>query len=161
MLLRNVFTVVQPLNLALQKSVVFLCLVDIPVYLNKSYTSLKKPKPCKESRLHFIIKKIVKVISDVQTEVLFLPPSTHLHGKNYLSFSFDEFEKNVYLPFIELFIAKLKEAFQQLDFWLNFVIFDPQKLPDDLDNYGNDEVNVLASYYATDQSDTYKGQVSE
>ena len=66
------------------------------------------------------------MISDAQTETLSSPPSSHLCGKNYLSFHFDEFEKNVYLPFIELFIAKLKEAFQQLDFWLNFDIFDPE-----------------------------------
>ena len=36
LLLQDVFTVVQPLNLVLQKSVVSLCLADIPVYLNKS-----------------------------------------------------------------------------------------------------------------------------
>ena len=28
--------------------------------------------------------------------------------------------------YLSLFIAELKEAFQQLDFWLNFEIFDPE-----------------------------------
>ena len=42
MLLRDVFTEVQPLNLVLQKCVVSLCLADVPVYSNKSHTSLEK-----------------------------------------------------------------------------------------------------------------------
>ena len=161
LLLRIVFTVLQPLNLVLQKGVVSLCLADIPVYLNKSCTSLEKLKFCKESRPHFTFKKFKKMISDVQTGILSSPPSSRLRGKNSSSFSFDEFEKNVFLPFIELFIAELKEAFQQLDFWLNVVIFDTRKLPNDLQNYGNEELNALASYYAANQSDTYKDQVSE
>ena len=131
------------------------------MYLNKLYTSLEKLRSCKESRPHFTLKKFEKMISDAQTEILSSPLSLRLCGKNSSSFSFAEFEKNVYLPFIESFIAELKEAFQELDFWLNFVIFDPRKLPDDLDNYGNEELNALASCNAGNQSDTYKGQVSE
>ena len=34
-------------------------------------------------------------------------------------------------------------------------------MPDDLGNYGNEELNVLASYYAANQSSIYKSQVSE
>ena len=56
LLLRDVFTVAQPLTLVLQKSVVSLCLTDIPVYLNKPYTSLEKLQSCKESRPHFTLK---------------------------------------------------------------------------------------------------------
>ena len=101
LLLQDVYTVVQPLNLVLQKSVVSLCLADTPVYLNKSYTSLEKPKSCKDGRPHFTLKKFEKMISDAQTEILYSPPSSHLSRKNSSSFSFDEFEENAYLAFIE------------------------------------------------------------
>lgn len=50
LLLRDVFTVVQPLNLVLQKSIVVLCLADIPVYLNKSYSAFEKLKSCNVTR---------------------------------------------------------------------------------------------------------------
>ena len=60
LLLPDVFTVAQPLNLVRQESIVSLCLADIPVYLYMSYTSLEKTKSCKESRPHFTLKKLRK-----------------------------------------------------------------------------------------------------
>lgn len=60
LLLPDVFTVAQPLNLVLQESIVSLCLADIPVYLYMSYTSLEKTKSCKESRPNFTLKKLRK-----------------------------------------------------------------------------------------------------
>ena len=60
LLLPDVFTVAQPLNLVLQESIVSLCLADIPVYLYMSYTSPEKTKSCKESRPHFTLKKLRK-----------------------------------------------------------------------------------------------------
>ena len=93
-----------------------------------------------------------KIISHFLVKIMTLSSKWHFLQKLFVF---------VYLSFIESFIAELKKAFQQLDFWLNFVIFDPQKLPDNLDNYVNEELDVLASNYAENQSSTYKGQVSE
>ena len=61
------------------------------------------------------------------------------------------------------FIEIIKEAFTQLDFWLAFSIFDPRKLPKNLeveDSFGEEEINKLISWYGMQKSDTYKGKTT-
>lgn len=77
------FTEVQPLNLVLQKCVVSLCLADVPVYSNKSHTSLEKVFHFKTA---FHLKKVEKMISDAQTVILSLPPTLCLRGKKFVIF---------------------------------------------------------------------------
>ena len=88
-----------------------------------------------------------------------LPPSANLQ-KNVL-FKWDEFEENVYLKFISLFQLEIESAFNQLQFWLNFTVLDPRKLPEtisDVESYGIEEMNELVNFYGIDKKDTYKGE---
>ena len=121
LLLRDLFIAVQPLNLALHKSIVNLRLADIPVYLNKSNEGM---------------------LGDAQSKILHSPSSLRLRRKYSSFFSFVELECNVYLPFVDSLVAELKDTFTQLDFWLNFVVFDPHKMPEEANflrlwNYGD------------------------
>ena len=89
-----------------------------------------------------------------------LPPSANLQ-KNVL-FKWDEFEENVYLKFISLFQLEIESAFNQLQFWLNFTVLDPRKLPEtisDVESYGIEEMIELVNFYGIDKKDTYKGEV--
>ena len=131
MLLRDVFTEVQPLNLVLQKCVVSLCLADVPVYSNKSHTSLEKVFHFKTA---FHLKKSRK-------NDKWCPNGNSIFATNFMStwkkicyfplmnlkkmFTLIKKKKKStkkHLAFIESFIAELKEAFLQLNFWPNFVI---------------------------------------
>ena len=79
------------------------------------------------------------------------------------SFTWITFEKDVYNKFIGRFIEEVDGAFEQLESWLNFVVFDPRKLPDDkaeLNEYGNLEIDQLISFYGEEKSDEYKGKVN-
>ena len=55
-----------------------------------------------------------------------------------------------YPCFITRFVEEIKETFTQLDFWLAFSVFDPRKLPENLeaeDSYGEEEIHILISWY--------------
>ena len=55
-----------------------------------------------------------------------------------------------YPCFITRFVEEIKETFTQLDFWLAFSVFDPRKLPENLeaeDSYGEEEIHKLISWY--------------
>ena len=137
MLLRDVFTEVQPLNLVLQKCVVSLCLADVPVYSNKSHTSLEKVFHFKTA---FHLKKSRKNdkwcpngnsifatnFMSTWKKICYFPL---MNLKKMFTFFFFFLQKKKkkkstkkHLAFIESFIAELKEAFLQLNFWPNFVI---------------------------------------
>ena len=155
MLLRDVFTEVQPLNLVLQKCVVSLCLADVPVYSNKSHTSLEKvfhfktafhlkksrknDKWCPNGNSIFATnfmstwKKIcyfpLMNLKKMFTFFFFFFNWDSLHARlnsHYEAWSYMKKKKKKstkkHLAFIESFIAELKEAFLQLNFWPNFVI---------------------------------------
>ena len=56
---------------------------------------------------------------------------------------------------------KIESAFIQLQFWLNFTVFDPKKLPETISNvesFGIEEINKLVNLYGADKKDTYKGE---
>ena len=98
-----------------------------------------------------------------KTEIQSLPPSTRTHTSSR-PFAFEEFEENIYRPFLDRFVDEVKEAFNQLDFCLGFVVFDPRKLPqkkDALNNYGITEIEELLSHYGRHQSDECKNEVSK
>ena len=72
-----------------------------------------------------------------EEQMLSLPPSANL--RNSIKFSFEQFCDKTYPRFITQFVEEIKEAFTHLDFWLAFSIFDPCKLPKNLeveDSYG-------------------------
>ena len=64
-----------------------------------------------------------------------------------------------FYPFVDAFIEEINEAFEQLQFWVNFIIFDPRKLPkakEELKIYGNKKLSELLSYYAVSKTDVFK-----
>ena len=141
-MLRDVFEVLQLLNLVLQMVDGSLCLADIPLYLNKTLQELKKLqnsdccKWCQE-------KKFNELKTLANNEVLNMPPSANLCNAN--QFDFDSFIQITYMLFIERFTEEITEAFEQLDFSLSFVIFGSGKLPtdeEDFTEYGMSELDM-------------------
>ena len=56
---------------------------------------------------------------------------------------------------VKRFTEEITEVFEQLDVWLSFIIFDPRKLPKDVEDftkYGVPELDKLSERYgeATD-----------
>ena len=69
----------------------------------------------------------------------------------------------MYRKFVSSFKAEIDAAFDQLEFWLTFIVFDPIKLPEareDLDVYGRLEKDDLTSFFGQDKTDVYKGKSS-
>ena len=69
-----------------------------------------------------------------------LPPSSCTLSNQQL-FEWEQFETNVYMPFLYVFTKEVEAAFSQLDFWMEFNILDPRALPEELnllDEYGVD-----------------------
>ena len=53
-------------------------------------------------------------------------------------------------------IEEIKEAFELFEFWLNFEIFDPRKLPQsksDLMSFGNKQLTQLLTHYGVSKTD--------
>ena len=153
-MLRYVIEAVQTFNLILQKGDDSLCLADIPVYLNKTLQGLKKLKNsncrkwCQE-------KKFNKLKTLANDEALNMPPSANLRNAN--QFDFDSFIQSTYILFIEGLTKEITEAFEQLDFWLSFVISDPRKLPTE---YTMPELDKLSLWYGEAKIDCVNGEVS-
>ena len=106
MLLRDVFTEVQPLNLVLQKCVVSLCLADVPVYSNKSHTSLEKVFHFKTA---FHLKKSRK-------NDKWCPNGNSIFATNFMS----TWKKICYFP-----LMNLKKMFT---FFFFYLVFTPCKV---------------------------------
>ena len=160
LMLRDVSKAVQSLNLVLQKGGGSLCLADIPVYVNKTLQRLKKlensdcHKRCQE-------KKFNELKTLANDEVLNMPPSANLCNTN--QFDFDSFIQSTYMLFSERFTEEITEAFEQLDFWLSFVIFNPRKFPrdeEDFTKYGMSELDKLSLWYGEAKIDRMNGEVS-
>ena len=110
-----------------------------------------------ENRQWFTDEKFSYLQEIAAEETLSLPPSSNL--RNACKFSFERFRDKTFPSFINRFIEEIKEAFKQLDFWLSFCIFDPRKLPADLehlDSYREYELEKLISWYGPLKSDTFK-----
>ena len=58
---------------------------------------------------------------------------------------------------------KSKKPSHNLTFWLAFSVFDPRKLPENLeveDSYGEEEIHKLIPWYGIQKSDTYEGKTT-
>ena len=76
-----------------------------------------------------------------------------------LNFHSKIFRDETYPRFIMQFVEEIKEALTQLDVWFAFSVFDPRKLPENLeveDSYGEEEIHN--SWYGVQKSDTYEGK---
>ena len=159
LLLRDVFAAIAPLNLALQKSHESLCLSDIKTYVEKSQNSLQNLLDNK--RPWFVKSNFDELKQNALEQIGSLFPWANFRKLG--TFKWDDFEKNVYCKFVHSFKVEIDGAFDQLAFWLNFIVFDPRKLPesrDDLDAYGRPEIDDLTSFYGQDKTDVYKGKSS-
>lgn len=147
------------MNLALQKSHESLCLSDVKTYVEQSQNSLQKL--LEDKRPWFVKSKFDELKRKASEQTGSLPPSANLRKSG--TFKWDDFEKNVYSKFVRSFKAEIDGAFDQLQFWLKFIVFDPRKLPEtmeDLDDYGRSEIDDLTSFYGQDKTDVYKGKSS-
>ena len=67
-------------------------------------------------------------------------------------------------PFVDAFIEGINESFEQLQFRVNFTIFDPRKLPkakEELKMYGNEKFSELLSHYAASKTDVFKANTNQ
>ena len=74
-------------------------------------------------------------------------------------FNWESFMNAIFHPFVDAFIEEINEAFEQFQFWVNFSILDPRKLPkakEELKMYGNKELSELLSHYAVSKTDILK-----
>ena len=100
---------------------------------------------------------------DFSKEAITLLPPSFLIGSFQQLFEWEQFEANVYLPFLVAFMNEVEAVFPQLDFWMAFNILDPRAFPDALDlldEYGVDELDKLLSHYGDDKFDIYNGDES-
>ena len=70
--------------------------------------------------------------------------------RNRKQFDFGSFIQNRYRLFIKRFTEENKETFEQLNFWLSFIITDPSKLPMDAEDFtesGMSELDNLSEWY--------------
>ena len=77
-----------------------------------------------------------------------MPLSANVH--NTTQFDSGSFIQNRYKLFIKRFPEEITEAFEQLDFWLSFIIFNPSKIPmdaEDFTEYGVPELDKLSEWY--------------
>ena len=68
------------------------------------------------------------------------PVSANLCNTN--QFDFGSFIQNRCKVFIKRFTEEITEAFEQLDFWLSFIIFDLSKLPMGTEDFTESGVNL-------------------
>ena len=136
-------------------------LSDILIYLSKTLQGLEKledPDRCNWCQE----EEFARLKTLAKDEALSMPPSANLRSSN--QFDFNSFIENTYLPFIERFTSEINDAFEQLDFWLCFVIFDPRKPPkntEDFNEYGICEIDNLAEWYGEAKTDRMNSEVSQ
>ena len=107
-MLRDIFARVQSLNLALQKSGESLVLADIAVYLDKTMSFLEKLKSV--NRRLFFAKPNFNNFNFSKEAMASLLPSSCTQWNQQL-FEWKQFEANVYMPFLDVFIKEVEAVF--------------------------------------------------
>lgn len=156
LMLMEVFQCTAPLNLVLQKGEGALCLSDLPTYLELTLSHLTS---IKETCKWFTLEKFNELKNVADEQIQSLPPAARLRGSD--SFVWETFKTESFYPFIDRMIEEIKEAFEQFEFWLNFEIFDPRKLPQsksDLMSYGNEQLAQLLTHYGVSKTDRLDGK---
>ena len=101
------------------------------------------------------------MVCKVQQQTLSLPPSARLWCAD-TSFGW-EHVTDVFKKLLSAFIEQLDVAFEQIEFWMAFDIFDPCKLPEkkeDLIQYSNNGLQDLGEYYGTQKANRLEGKVN-
>ena len=131
LLLLEVFCCVKPLILSFQKSHGSICLTDAQTYAELSMNNLVQVSEDENKRVFFKKEKHDKMMEIAAEETLNLPATAWLRAGD--PFSFEDYEFNTFNPFIQDFRGEITDAFSQMSFWSNFSIFDPRKIPEDLE----------------------------
>ena len=105
----DIFAKVQSLNLALQKSGESLVLADIAVYLDKTMRFLEKLKTVNR-RLFFAKQNLNNLFNFSKEAMASLPPSSCTQWNQQL-FEWKQFEANVYMPFLDVFMKEVEAVF--------------------------------------------------
>ena len=155
LMLLEVFECTAPLGLALQKGAGTLCLSDIPTYVELTISQLVFAK---ETKKWMTCEKFEELRNSAEEEILTLPVTARVRSAD--NFCWESFMTKTFYPFIDRFIEEIKDAFSQLEFWVNFEIFDPRKLPslkENLAPYGQKELTQLLSHYGVAKNDVFNG----
>ena len=160
LMLHNVFEAITLLNLVLQTGHEQLCLTDIKTYVRVTRSELQnlmagETKWFKEENFDDMVCK-------AQQQTLSLSPSARLWSAN-TSFGWEYYVTDVFEKFLSTFIEQLDVAFEQIEFWMAFDIFDPRKLPEkkeELIQYGNNRLQDLGEYYGTQKVNRLEGKVN-
>ena len=97
---------------------------------------------------------------DLESSDLTTRPSLH-EWEHY--FGWEHYVTDVFEKFLSAFIEQSDVAFEQIEFWMAFDIFDPLKLPEkkeDLIQYGNNKLQDLGEYYGTLKVSRFEGKVN-
>ena len=101
------------------------------------------------------------MVCKVQQQTLSLPPSARLWCAD-TSFGWEHYVTDVFKKLLSAFIEQLDVAFEQIEFWMAFDIFDPRKLPEkkeDLIQYSDNELWDLGEYYGMWKVNRFEGKV--
>ena len=154
LMLLEVFECTGPLGLLLQKGNGTLCLADIPTYFELTKSRLISRR---EEREWLTLKKLRELKNLAEEEILSLPVSARVRRTN--QFNWESFMNETFHPCVAAFIEEIKEAFEQLQFRVNFTIFDPRKLlkaKEELKMCGNKELSEFLSHYPVSKAAVFK-----
>ena len=160
LMLRDVFKAIAPPNLVLQTGNEQLCLTDVITYVLLTRSKLEnlmagEMKWFKEENFDDMACK-------AQQQTLSLPPSVRLWSAD-TSFRWEHYVTDVFKKLLSGFIEQLDVAFEQVEFWMAFGIFDPRKLPEkkeDLIQYANNELQDLGEHHGTWKVNRLEGKVN-
>ena len=103
------------------------------------------------------LKKLRELKNLAEEEILSLPVSARVRRTN--QFNWESFMNETFHPCVAAFIEEIKEAFEQLQFRVNFTIFDPRKLlkaKEELKMCGNKELSEFLSHYPVSKAAVFK-----
>ena len=156
---RNAFEAIAPLNLVLQTGNKQLCLTDVKTYVHVTRSELENLRAGETK--WFKEKNFDDMVCKTQQQTLSLPPSARLRSAD-TSLGWEHYVTAVFKKFLSEFIVQLDVAFEQLEFWMAFDIFDPRKLPEkkDLIQYGNNKLQDLGEHYGMQKVNRFEGKVN-
>ena len=160
LMLRDVFKAIAPPNLVLQTGNKQLCLTDVITYVLLTRSKLENPMAGEMKR--FKEENFDDMACKAQQQTLSLPPSVRL-GSADTSFRWEHYVTDVFEKLLSGFIEQLDVAFEQVEFWMAFGIFDPRKLPEkkeDLIQYANNELQDLGEHHGTRKVNRLEGKVN-
>ena len=104
------------------------------------------------NKMHFTEEEFNKMYSQATEQLPLLPPLTSSRQE---PFNFTSFQKNTCTNFISAFEDELEKAFEPINFWKCFLVFDPHGLIK-ITAYGNHELENRIDHYENIKRDMFK-----